>query len=231
MPLAELEIVHSRPIAPTRRVALGDLHLPMEPTPGFGRILLGAVMAANIGALDPDLHDDLTALMAVVERGDRVSQPRLRHRFQNDTVGLQRSVHRLHGRGESLEVELEDRGAPIPQVLGTIYAVGTLSPADRRPTMDVIRRGMRWHGEVGPRLLHYLSGQASWVGLPAAVDPTVWALGVFGFADADDGSDRRVVQQRFRDLLRAAHPDHGGESDEAAQRIAELAEARRILLT
>jgi hypothetical protein len=59
----------------------------------------------------------------------------------------------------------------------------------------------------------------------------VWALGVFGFADADDGSDRRVVQQRFRDLLRAAHPDHGGESDEAAQRIAELAEARRILLT
>lgn len=231
MPLAELEIVHSRPIAPTRRVALGDLNLPMEPAPGFGRILLGAVMAANIDALDLDLHDDLTALMALVERDGRVSQPRLRHRFQNDTVGLQRSVHRLHGRGESLEVELDDRGAPIPQVLGTVYAVATLPLEDRRPTMDVIRRGMRWRGEVGPRLLNYLSGQASWAGLPAAVDPMVWALGVFGFDAVDDGADRRVVQQRFRDLLRAAHPDHGGESEEAAQRIAELAEARRILLT
>ena len=36
--------------------------------------------------------------------------------------------------------------------------------------------------------------------------------------------------QQFRDLLRVAHPDHGGASDDAAQRIADLTEARRILL-
>jgi curved DNA-binding protein CbpA len=42
--------------------------------------------------------------------------------------------------------------------------------------------------------------------------------------------DRSEVQQRFRDLLREAHPDHGGAHDDAAHRIAELAEARRILL-
>lgn len=230
MPLAELEVVHSRPIAPTRRVALGEVHLPMEPQPGFGRILLGAVAAANVDALAPELHDELIRLMAAVERGDRISQPRLRHRFQLDTVGLQRSVHRLHGRGESLELELDERGAPIPQLLGAVYAVAGLPPEHRRPTMDVVRRGLRWRGEIGPRLLAHLSGRASGHGLPPAVDPTAWALGVFG-VDAASGADRRVVQQRFRELLRDAHPDHGGESAGAAQRIAELAEARRILLT
>jgi hypothetical protein len=30
-------------------------------------------------------------------------------------------------------------------------------------------------------------------------------------------------------MLRDAHPDHGAEADGAAQRIAELTEARRIL--
>ena len=231
MPLAELEIVHSRPIAPTRRVALGDLHLPMEPAPGFGRILLGAVMAAHIDALDPDLHDDLARLMATVERGAPVSQPRLRHRFQVDTVGLQRSVHRLHGRGESMELEIDDKGAHVPQLLGVVYAVGSLAPEHRRPTMDVVRRGMRWRGEIGASLLAHLSGRSTLVGLPAAVDPMLWALGIFGFPEVTDASDRRAVQQRFRELLRAAHPDHGAASDGAAQRIAELAEARRILLT
>ena len=38
------------------------------------------------------------------------------------------------------------------------------------------------------------------------------------------------VQRQFRDLLRDAHPDHGGDIDDAAQRIADLTEARRILL-
>jgi curved DNA-binding protein CbpA len=41
---------------------------------------------------------------------------------------------------------------------------------------------------------------------------------------------RTDVQRRFRDLLREAHPDHGGATDDAAQRISELTEARRILL-
>ena len=41
---------------------------------------------------------------------------------------------------------------------------------------------------------------------------------------------RASVQQRFRQQLRSAHPDHGGDVDEAAQRISELTEARRILL-
>ena len=40
-----------------------------------------------------------------------------------------------------------------------------------------------------------------------------------------------AVQRRFRDALRAAHPDHGGATDDAAKRINDLTEARRILLS
>ena len=44
MLLAELEVWHSRPTTPTRRVALGHLVLPTDPAPGFGGLLLGAVI-------------------------------------------------------------------------------------------------------------------------------------------------------------------------------------------
>ena len=37
------------------------------------------------------------------------------------------------------------------------------------------------------------------------------------------------VQRRYREMLRSVHPDHGADADDAARRIAELAEARRIL--
>jgi hypothetical protein len=39
------------------------------------------------------------------------------------------------------------------------------------------------------------------------------------------------VQRRFRRLIRVAHPDHGGESVGAAERMAELSEARELLLS
>ena len=47
-----------------------------------------------------------------------------------------------------------------------------------------------------------------------------------------DGSlpGRRDIQRRFRALVRDAHPDHGADSEDAAARIADLTEARRILL-
>ena len=40
MILAELEVFHSRPIAPTRRVALGRKHLPLHPAPGFSHVAI-----------------------------------------------------------------------------------------------------------------------------------------------------------------------------------------------
>jgi hypothetical protein len=233
MVVAELEVFHSRPIAPTRRVALGDSTLPVSPHPGPGAVLLGAVMAANVAAIAPDLHDELNRLMTDVESGRRIPQPRLRHRFQVDRIGLQRSVHRLVGTGQMLRLELDDRGAPVQQALAAVYAVGTLGPGQRRQVMDVVRRGSHWRGDLGDRLLAHLAGRGGaqlWVGI--ADDPVQWARDVFGLTGYDDPDelDRRAVQRRFRQLLRDAHPDHGGATDEAARRIAELAEARRILL-
>jgi hypothetical protein len=234
MVLAELEVFHSRPIAPTRRVALGDSTLPMDPHPGPGAVLLGAVMAAHVAAVPDELRDELDRLMLDVEAGRRIAQPRLRHRFQADRVGLQRSVHRLIGTGERLTLDLDDRAAPVQQALAAVYAVGHLGPSQRRPVMDVVRRGAHWRGDVDQLLLAHLSGRAdarSWISVTG--DPLVWALRVFGLEPLggdDDELDRREVQRRFRQLLRDAHPDHGGASDQAARRIAELAEARRILL-
>ena len=101
MILAELEVFHSRPIAPTRRVALGRLNLPVTPAPGFGGLLLGGVVAGHMPGLDPELFDDLHRLTLHLEAGHRIPQPRLRHRFQTDRIGLQRSVHRLRGEGDS----------------------------------------------------------------------------------------------------------------------------------
>ena len=54
MLLAELEVFHSRAVQPTRRVALGHLVLPVDPAPGLGGILLGAVVAEHSRRLDGD---------------------------------------------------------------------------------------------------------------------------------------------------------------------------------
>ena len=64
--LAELEIFHSRPIAPTRRIALGHLVLPVDPVPGFGGVLLGGVMAVHMAKVDEDLHPDIERLLTQI---------------------------------------------------------------------------------------------------------------------------------------------------------------------
>ena len=235
MLLAELEIWHSRPIAPTRRVALGRRLLPTDPPPGFGGILLGGIVASHLDQLDPDLVGELGRLISDLERGHRIPQPRLRHRFQTDRIGLSRSRHRLLGVGDTLEFDFDEGGAAASQILGAVYAAGRLDVVTRPPVMEALRRAIRWNGPVGPALVAHLTGatRGSRV-LPAMAlaHPEAWALGVLGFGGESDGPPERAeVQRRFRALVRAAHPDHGGEEGEAAGRINDLTEARRILLT
>jgi hypothetical protein len=229
--LAELEIWHSRPIAPTRRVAVGRSSLPVDPGPGFGGILLGGIVAAHIGELDPDLTGELSRLLDDLEIGRRIPQPRLRHRFQADRIGLARSRHRLLGQGDALAFAFDDHGAAASQILGACYAAGRLAGGVRSLVIDCVRRGVRWRGPVGPALVTHLTGTAgaaAW-SVGAFADPEQWALEVLGFADGAS-PERRDVLRRFRDLLRQAHPDHGGDRGTAAARIAALTEARRILL-
>ncbi len=244
MIVAELEVYHSRPIAPTRRVSLGKMMLPADPPPGFGGILLGGIVANHIGAIDPDLVPDLTRLTTELEDGRRIPQPRLRHRLQEDKIGLQRSRHRLIGQGEALHFEFDDsHSLPAQQVLAAMYAAGRLDPSVRHGVMTAVRRAIRWQGTVGDDLISVLAGVG--VGRPlsthALEDPRSWAIGILGLSQrpnppssnggsAGSTTGRAAVQRRFREQVRAAHPDHGGDVDAAAQRIAELTEARRILL-
>jgi hypothetical protein len=228
--LAELEIWHTRPITPTRRVSIGSRVMPVRPAPGFGGLLLAGIVAAHIEHLHPDLHPELQRLMGDLEEGRRIPQPRLRHRFQADRVGLARSRHRLVGNGDSVELELDDHGAAAAQILGAVYAAGELEGRDRPVVMAGLRRAMQWRGPVGPAMIAHLSGARTSMWNPRAfADPQAWALGVLGFTNGHVPT-RAAVQQRFRSLVREAHPDHGAAGEGAAQRIVDLGEARRILL-
>ncbi|MEW6154422.1 MAG: hypothetical protein AB1673_10605 [Actinomycetota bacterium] len=231
MLLAELEVRHSRAVAPTRRVALGPLWLPTDPAPGYGGILLGGIVAAHMADVPDEVRDGLLALVDDLEKGKSIAQPRLRHRFQNDVVGLERSRHALVGDAQDMRFEIDGHGKPVPQLLGAVYAAGR-AHADARPAVfAAIRKGARWEGELGPSLVAHLAD-------PTSAPPTSWrrfptderwALKVLGFGP-DLRPDRDEVQKRFRSLIRAAHPDHGAENLGAGQRILELTEARRILM-
>ena len=240
MLLAELEVCHSRPIAPTRRVALGRTFLPCDPAPGFGGLLLGGVVARFAQDMDPDDIGELLALIYDLDAGYRIPQPRLRHRFQADRVGLTRSPHRLY-RVDDSEGELRlrfttDKGAPSQHVLGAVYAAGALPLNLRGGVFATIRRALAWHGDIDLGFLAYLAGGASSSFLRAAVrdgamsDNVGWAMRVLGLSAVAGRLDKSLIQQGYRDALLTVHPDHGGEVDSAAERIADIAEARRILL-
>ena len=237
MLLAELEIRHSRAVAPTRRVALGPHWLPTEPAPGYGGILLGGVVAAHLPDVDPDLREEFMVLVDDLEEGRRIAQPRLRHRFQIDVVGLDRSRHKLTGQAGDkpfgdVTFELEGQARPVPQILGAVYAAARLHPNARPQVFAAIRLAARWQDGPGPDLVTVLSGLSSvppaW-GRSFSTDER-WALKVLGFGPDESEPGRDEVVQRFRSLLRESHPDHGAEHEGAGQRILELTEARRILL-
>ncbi len=231
MLLAELEIRHSRPIAPTRRVALGeDLFLPTEPAPGFGGVLLACVVATFGQELDQEMGDELDELLLDLEQGRRIRQPRLRHRFQVDVIGLGRSHHRLYGEDDSYHLDLEMKGHPMPQILGAAYAAGMLERNAKAQVFRLLRKATLWAGEPGPKLLAYLlGGEAASRTWTTAANDERWAMTVLGF-DLADLPDAEDVGQRYRDLVRLAHPDAGGDATVAGHRITELNEARRVLL-
>ena len=244
MLLAELEIFHSRPIAPTRRLSIGRAWLPgpgdlpsAAAAPGSGSLLLGAVCARFGPGLAPDRLGEAMELVHELEQGRPVAQPRLRHRLQNDRVGLTRSCQRLYGPEggsavEQLVCEFDGARATSSQlVLGSAYAAGLTGPAVRGEALRAVRRGMAWRGDVGPALFAYLAvGRPSSRPRRAVDDPVGWALDVLGFEREVDLPGGDAVRRGFREALRAAHPDLGAAEAEAADRIAALSEARRILL-
>ncbi|MFN0090718.1 MAG: hypothetical protein ACKVWR_10690 [Acidimicrobiales bacterium] len=234
MILASLEIFHSRPIAPTRRLALGQARLPTDPAPGPGSILVGGIVARHLDELDGELVDDVSLLLTQLELGVRIVQPRVRHRLQRDRVGLLRTEHRLVREASAVIFDFgASQGSAAVQILGAVYAAGRLGPAGRRAAIGAVRKALAWRGPVGPQLVAHLAGRTgvqSWA-TAAYEDPVEWALEVLGFERIGRRKPTRSeIQRRFRRALREAHPDSGGEVADAADRIAAITEAKRILL-
>lgn len=228
--VAEFEVRHTRAVVPTRRVALGESDLPVDPAPGHGGLLLAAVVGATVPHLSDDARFDLDRLIWDLELGHRVPQPRLRYRFQTDVVGLDRSRHRLLKAGRALGLEIDDHGAPLPQALAAVYATGALPAPARSVVFRLVRRASRWEGAADDGLLAFLQSGESIPSRRARHRDENWAMELFGF---DHGTEpgRNDVLGRFRELVREAHPDHGGETLIAGDRITDLAAAKRILLT
>jgi hypothetical protein len=250
--LAELNVRHTRRHQPTRRVALGDTYLPTS-GPAYGAVLVGAVVAEFLDGLDEEQRDLLPRLLTDAAEGLSVPRIALRHRLQTDTHGLDRSRHRIVADGGPLALELDAHGWPAPQVLGAVMAAAAMPAAGRKLAfrsiaVAVARPGVQPEGlhvrrllEGVPGLRPYAPGAAprnggdtgaddealaGWRGVPAE---RRWAMEVLGVR-AGARIDREDVQRRFRRLLRLAHPDHGAADVGAAERIAELAEARELLL-
>jgi hypothetical protein len=245
--LAEMTVRHTRRHMPTRRVALDHAYLPM--TGGrHGSLLVQTVFAENLGALDEEQAELLPHLLDDARRGLSVPRIALRYRLQTDVHGLDRSRHRVLGEDGRIVVELDVHGAAVPQILGTVLAVAAMSPISRDNAIHALRmvtaQRFRFPSGVQLRRLEYGIPQAAppmpgthwdrgrppqeleWAGVPAE---RRWAMEVLGLRGGMS-LDRDDVNRRFRRLLRDAHPDHGGARVEAAERIAELREARDLLL-
>ncbi len=202
--------------------------LPVDPAPGFGGLLLGAIVAQHLAGVDDDYVPDVHRLISQIASGERVVQPRLRHRFQLDRHGLSHSTHRLVGDGEDLSFEFATTGTDLAQVLGAIYAVERLAMEHRRLITPVLQKAARWRGPIGPSMIAYLAGSQTTT-LEALADPNGWAMQLLGFDLGADKPSKRQVTKAFRTKMRDVHPDHGGVEIDAAKAMSDLAEARRIL--
>ncbi len=97
---ALLEIYHSRPVVPTRRIALGkytlnDTNVGTDTDLTLGGLLIAAVVGRYSSSIHPDLWEDLERLFELVAKNRHISQPCLRFRLQTDKIGLAKSSHSL----------------------------------------------------------------------------------------------------------------------------------------
>ena len=203
--------------------------LPVDPAPGYGGLLLAGIVASYMCNLDDELAEDLAGLIHEVGAGRRVPQPVLRHRLQVDRIGLSSSVHRLRAQDNTLMIDLAEDAPPLPQILAAVYRVGQMDGATRRSVMTLVRSATAWTSGPSPDIVGWLTGaDQGRIPLMATLDPTAWALDVFGLDVTSN--NKRAIQRRFRSLLREAHPDHGGDITLAAAEIERLNAARQILL-
>ena len=255
MLLAELNIRHTRRHMPTRRVAVDHGYLPTSGA-AFGGVLIGAVVAECVPGLDEEQTDALARLVDVAKRGSspcpasrsatacsatptastcrvtaspaprssRIAAARPRARPARpagaQVIGALMAASQLPASGRSVAFRFVDAALARPGVLPEGLEVRRRYhglPGMRPPGPAPPPRSGRGRAD-GPRRLG---------GVPSE---RRWAMEVLGL-QAGHAIERDDVQRRFRRLVRLAHPDHGGESVGAAERMAELSEAREVLLS
>ena len=251
MLLAELTIRHTRRHMPTRRVALGRAYLPMS-GPAHGAALLSSVVAANLPDIPEEQAELLPRLLDDARNGLTIPRIALWYRLQTDVHGLDRSRHRMLGEHGRLVVETRHpRRCGPPGARCGPRGRRAAADAARRRACEAIRAVARRAlarladptspsgGSTGPPCTNgrrspacRTGGRAAppeedvWDGVPSE---RRWAMEVLGLR-ADMPVERDDVNRRYRRLLREAHPDHGAAAKGAAERIAELSEARTLLL-
>lgn len=256
---AELDIRHTRKHMPTRRVALAGMHLPTAGS-ADGLVLVDAVLRTFLPRIDPEQRSTLNRVISQARAGElQIPGISLRYRLQIDQHGLDRSLHRIveevvpgfeqlpeGQRPVQRVIELDTHGPADPQVLGVVLAANAMPPMARQAMFVVIERALRaLHQPPLGYHLRFLEDGVARDAPPIAgrggavyddgarwanVAPEErWAMEVLGLRP-EMRIERSDVQQRFRRLLRMAHPDQGAEDAGAAERIAELTEAREILL-
>jgi hypothetical protein len=247
--LAELNVRHTRKHMPTRRVALDGAYLPMS-GPAHGAALLAAVVATNLPGVSEEQRELLPRLLDSARGGLTIPRIALRHRLQYDVHGLDRSRHRMLGEDGKLVMEVDVHAAATPQILGAIMGAAALGVGARSAALATIRTVVlgQWRGLAPDVDVRYVA-EGDWTMRPPLASPEEWmqgappeeemwvgvgpderwAMEVLGLRAGMDVR-RDDVNRRFRRLLRDAHPDSGGASTSAASRIAELTEARTILL-
>ncbi|MEZ5269168.1 MAG: hypothetical protein R2789_11615 [Microthrixaceae bacterium] len=179
--VADFEAFFSRPVAPTRRIAVGELRFPRAATGrdesarvAAASMLLGGVVASFAPGLDEDDTSELHRLIDNVDSDWRVPQPRLRHRLQKDRVGLKRSINRLvelqpqtQGSAVSLRVQVDrTNGTATQHCLAAVYCAMALDEhlrsrvfrAPARPRMG------RDPGEDLLAVLRVASASGDWLG-------------------------------------------------------------------
>ena len=179
----------------------------------------------------------------------------LRYRLQTDIHGLDRSRHRIARAttGARLVLELDVHGAPAPQVIGAVMAAAAMRPPSARRIGVPRRRGRARPARRAPRG-RSRSGACSqgipgvppaarprrpgrrrvvgrrrpaWRGVPAE---RRWAMEVLGLRAGHRPSSATTCSAGSAASSASPTPTTGGAARGAAERIAELTEARELLL-
>jgi hypothetical protein len=124
-----------------------------------------------------------------------------------------------------------NEAAAEQNILAAAYSIRQFAYKDRPAVVNLMNKAVRWRGEVGTDFISYLlSRHDKFVADLGHESSESWALQILGISSINP--DAEEVKKQFRKLLRTTHPDTGEDNTkiDAAKRIQELSEARRILL-